>query len=97
MQDLDKFKPDKIPVWEMEKGDKVTLRIKNLFAIDTCWERKDQLFSNGMILGKSTTLQDRPHAQGCLTKTNGLHLYACCFVCFAYFLLLFFVLLFGGL
>lgn len=44
MQDLDKFKPDKIPLWEMEKGDKVTLRIKKLFDIDTCWERERSTF-----------------------------------------------------
>lgn len=42
---------------------KVPPLTKKLPATDTCWKKGNQVFSNGLTLGRSTELLGRPHAQ----------------------------------
>lgn len=42
---------------------KVPPLTKKLSATDTCWKKGNQVFSNGLTLGRSTELLGRPHAQ----------------------------------
>lgn len=60
-----KLQPDEIP----DKSGEVVMKkvtknpTKQLFAIDSCWERKMSIFFNGVSLSIQTTLQASPHAR----------------------------------
>lgn len=57
------IQPDKISVLRRGGVHKVPPPTKKLSATDTCWKKGNQVFSNGLTLGRSTELLGRPHAQ----------------------------------
>lgn len=60
-----KLQPDEIP----DKSGEVVMKkvtknpTKQLFAIDSCWERKMSIFFNGVSLSIRATLPASPHAK----------------------------------
>lgn len=79
VHDLDRFKPDKIPVWRRKIRHKVPLLPnKDLFAVNTCCKGKI-IFLQWSITGILTIHQGRPNAQEELvsTKQTPCFLYVC--------------------
>lgn len=64
--DLHRVTPDKIPERRKRSGQKVPSLTKNLFAIDTCWKRKESVFCNGVPL---ETLQAGLMLNTCKTES----------------------------
>jgi hypothetical protein len=56
------FKPDKNSAWRGERRCKEPPLPKKLFSNNGC-EREKGVFSKGVIVGSSTTLQDKPNTQ----------------------------------
>lgn len=69
----------------------VLLLTKKLSVIDTHWQSEDELSSNGVSLGASTTLQGKPHTQEQPPNTKQIQwfiwaLLVLLFLCFDFFL-----------
>jgi hypothetical protein len=58
-QNLNKFKPDEVPT--LKRGSEH--RKRSCLQLIPARKERQSIFSNGVSLGISTTLQGRPHAQ----------------------------------
>lgn len=63
MQELDKFRANKISAVEKGSGHKAPLLSRKPFVIDTHWKKEKFIFSNEVSLGVLTTGQCKSHEQ----------------------------------